>query len=37
MRYEDAVMLILDHHHTVVCAQRVVAVNMTLRSRSAGK
>src|SRR6266568_3275292 len=30
---QDAVRLILDHHHTVVCAQRVIAVNMTLRHR----
>ena len=28
---QDAVMLILDNHHTVVRAQRVVAVNVTLR------
>src|SRR6266446_2950211 len=29
---QDAVMLILDDHHTVVRAQRVVAVNGTLGS-----
>ena len=34
---QDAVMLILDHHHTVVRTQRVVAVNMTLRRRGAGQ
>src|SRR6266851_834500 len=34
---QDAVMLILDHHHTVVCTQRVVAVNMTLRRRGEGQ
>ena len=28
---QDAVMLILDDHHTVVRAQRVVAVKVTLR------
>ena len=37
MRYEDAVLLILDHHHTGVCAQWVVAVNMTLRRWGEGK
>lgn len=37
MGHEDAVMFILDHHHTVVCAQRVVAVNMTLRRRGKGQ
>src|SRR5882672_4278003 len=37
MGYQDAVMLILDNHHTVVCAQRVVAVNMTLRRRGEGQ
>ena len=30
-------MLILDDHHTVVRAQRVVAVNMTLRRRGEGQ
>jgi hypothetical protein len=30
---QDAVMLILDDHHTVVRAQRVVAINVTLRRR----
>src|SRR5215471_3799645 len=30
---QDAVMLVLDDHHTVVRAQRVVAVNVTLGSR----
>src|SRR5712691_1449196 len=34
---QDAVMLILDHHHTVVRTQRVVAVNMTLRRRGEGQ
>jgi len=34
---QDAVMLILDHHHTVVRPQRVVAVNRTLRRRGAGQ
>ena len=34
---QDAVMLILDDHHTVVRAQRVVAVNVTLGSRGDGK
>ena len=34
---QDAVMLILDDHHTVVRAQRVVAVNVALRRRGAGK
>ena len=33
MGHQNAVMLILDHHHTVVRAQRVIAVNMTLRHR----
>src|SRR5262249_4302697 len=28
---QDAVMFILDDHHTVVRAQRVIAVNVTLR------
>src|SRR5262249_28944359 len=31
---QDAVMLVLDAHHTVVRAQRVVAVNVTLGSRA---
>src|SRR5215216_1910053 len=37
MGHEDAVMLIFHHHHTMVGTQRVVAVNMTLRSRGEGK
>jgi len=37
MGHHDTVMLILDHHHTVVRAQRVVAVNMTLRRRGEGQ
>jgi hypothetical protein len=34
---QDAVLLILDDHHTVVRAQRVVAINMTLRRRGERK
>jgi len=34
---QDAVMRILDHHHTVIRTQRVVAVNMTLRRRGEGQ
>src|SRR5712691_4127810 len=34
---QDAVMLILDYHHTMVSTQRVVAVNMTLRRRGEGQ
>jgi hypothetical protein len=34
---QDAVMLLLDHHHTVIRAQRVVAVKMTLRRRGEGQ
>jgi len=37
MGHQDAVMLILDHHHTVVRAPGVVAINMTFRRRAAGK
>src|SRR6476620_8991159 len=37
MRQEDAVMLILDDHHTIIRTQRVVAVNVTLRRRGEGK
>src|SRR6266496_4656913 len=37
MRDEEAVMLSLDHHHTIIRTQRVVAVNMTLRRRGEGK
>src|SRR5437868_11166905 len=37
MRYEDAVLLILDDHHTMIRPQRVVAVNVTLRRRGEGK
>src|SRR5712691_214678 len=37
MSYQDPVMRILDHHHTVVRAQRVVAVNVTLCRWGAGK
>src|SRR5713101_10121835 len=37
MGHEDAVMLILHHHHTMVRTQRVVAVNMTLSRRGDGK
>src|SRR2546425_13315301 len=37
MGHEDAVMLIFHHHHTMVGTQRVVAVNMTLRSWGDGK
>ena len=37
MGHQDAVMLILDHHHTMARAQRVIAVNMTLRHRGEGK
>ncbi len=33
MGHEDPVMLILDHHYTIVRAPRVVAINMTLRRR----
>ena len=35
--HQDAIMLILHHHHTVVRTQRVVAVNMTLRRWGEGK
>src|SRR5215831_3901966 len=34
---QDAVMLILDYHDTVVRASWVVAVNVTLRRRGEGK
>ena len=34
---QDAVMLILDHHHTVVRASWVVAVNVALRRWGEGK
>ncbi len=37
MGHQDAIMLILHHHHTVVCAPRVVAINMTLRRRGDGE
>ena len=37
MGAQDAVMLILDHHHTVVCASGVVAITVTLRRRGEGK
>src|SRR6266567_1740365 len=37
MCHEDAVMLILDYHHTIIRTQRVVAVNVTLRRRGEGK
>jgi hypothetical protein len=37
MGHEDAIMLILYHHHTVVRAPRVVAINMTLRRRGDGE
>src|SRR5712691_7499696 len=37
MGYQDAGMLLLDHHHTVVRASWVVAVNVTLRRRGEGK
>jgi len=37
MGHQDAIMLILHHHHTVVRAPRVVAINMTLRRRGAGE
>ena len=37
MGHQNAVMLILDHHYTVVRAQRVVPVYMTLRRRGKGK
>src|SRR6266849_8966544 len=37
MGHQDAVMLILDHHHTVVRAQRVIAVNMTRSRRGDGQ
>src|SRR6266850_5369789 len=37
MGHQDAVMLILDHHHTVVRAQRVGAVNRTLRHWGEGQ
>ena len=30
-------MLILDHHHTMIRPQRVVAVNVTFRRRGEGK
>src|SRR5215813_12665018 len=30
---QDAVMLILDHHHTVVGAQRVIAINALIGFR----
>src|SRR5712692_7422374 len=36
MGHEDAVMLILHHHHTMVGTQRVGAVNRTLRRWGAG-
>src|SRR5712691_10908439 len=37
MRHEDAVMLILDHHHTIIRTQRVVAVHVTLRRWGEGQ
>lgn len=37
MGYEDPVMLILHHHHTMVSTHRIVAVYMTLRYRLEGK
>src|SRR5712691_9754527 len=37
MGHEDAVMLILHHHHTMLRTQRVVAVNMTRSRRGDGK
>ena len=37
MGYEDPVMLILHHHHTVVSPQRVGAITMTRSRRSDGK
>ena len=37
MGQQDTVMFILDDHHTVVRTQWVIAVNMTLRSRSEGQ
>ena len=37
MRYQDTLMRILDHHHTVVRTQGIVAVNRTLRRWEAGK
>ena len=33
MGHQDAVVFILDHHHTIVRPSRVVAVKMTLRHR----
>jgi hypothetical protein len=35
--HQDAIMLILHHHHTVVRTQRVVAVNRTLRCWGEGQ
>lgn len=37
MGHQHAVMRILDHHHTVVRAQRVGAIDRTLRRRSEGQ
>src|SRR5207244_13559072 len=37
MGHQDAVMFILDHHHTMVRTHRVVAVHMTLRRRGEGQ
>ena len=37
MGHQDAIMLVFDHHHTVVCTQRVGAVTRTLRHWGEGK
>src|SRR5262249_31208369 len=37
MGHQDTVMLSLDYYHTVVCAQWVIAVKMTLRHRGEGQ